>query len=63
MVDNRGPALLGVNIALSIVTCTVVLLRCYTRTFIVKAFGVDDWLMVFATASNIVSRFQTNSPC
>lgn len=51
MAENRGPQLLGVNIALSIITCSVVLLRCYTRAFIVKAFGADDWIMILATVS------------
>lgn len=49
MGDNRGPELLGVNIAFSAITGSVVLLRCYTRAVIVKAFGVDDWLMIFST--------------
>ncbi len=49
MAENRGPGLLGVNIAFSVITCSIVLLRCYTRAVIVKAFGADDWIMIVAT--------------
>ncbi|KAJ4144275.1 hypothetical protein LMH87_003165 [Akanthomyces muscarius] len=49
MAENRGPQLLGVNIAFSIITCSIVLLRCYTRAVIVRAFGVDDLIMILAT--------------
>ncbi|EGX93830.1 integral membrane protein, putative [Cordyceps militaris CM01] len=49
MAENRGPELLGINITFCIITCSIVLLRCYTRAFIVKAFGVDDWIIILAT--------------
>ncbi|OAA69904.1 hypothetical protein ISF_03174 [Cordyceps fumosorosea ARSEF 2679] len=49
MTDNLGPGLLRLNIALSTITCSIVLLRCYTRAVIVKAFGADDWIMIPAT--------------
>ncbi|KAI0124885.1 hypothetical protein BJ170DRAFT_480041 [Xylariales sp. AK1849] len=48
-VQNRGPQLFAVDVffmTIAIITC---LLRCYVRGFMVKAFGVDDWLMAFAT--------------
>ncbi|UKZ82889.1 hypothetical protein TrVFT333_010689 [Trichoderma virens FT-333] len=48
--DNRGPQLLAVNIFFGIVALITVILRGYTRAFIVKAFGADDWLMFAATA-------------
>lgn len=47
--DNRGPQLLSVNIAFGIVAVITVLLRSYTRVFVVKAFGPDDWFMAVAT--------------
>ncbi|KAM3532108.1 hypothetical protein NHJ13051_000484 [Beauveria bassiana] len=48
MAANRGHELLGVNIAFFIVASCTVLLRCYTRVFISKCFGTDDWLMALA---------------
>ncbi len=36
------------NIVFFVVAATIVLLRCYTRAVISKAFGIDDWLMVAA---------------
>ncbi|KAJ3495580.1 hypothetical protein NLG97_g3292 [Lecanicillium saksenae] len=45
---SRGDELLGVNIAFFVVASCTVLLRCYTRVFISKAFGLDDWLMTLA---------------
>ncbi|KAF5667225.1 integral membrane protein PTH11 [Fusarium heterosporum] len=48
-VETRGPELLVVNVvfwSLAFITC---LLRAYVRCFIVKAFRIDDWLMVLAT--------------
>ena len=48
-VPNRGPELLGVNIFFLVIALTACLLRMYTRLFRVKAFGVDDGLMVLST--------------
>ncbi len=48
MAENRGPQLLAVNIFFSTLTGIIVLLRCYTRVVIVKAFGADDWIMLVA---------------
>lgn len=56
MAENRGPQLLGVNIAFSIITCSIVLLRCYTRAVIVRAFGADDLIMILATVRTQLSR-------
>ncbi|KAG5912598.1 hypothetical protein E4U42_002124 [Claviceps africana] len=55
---SRGTALLGVNIFFSIVAGLTVLARCYTRIVLVKAFGLDDWAMILATA-----RFPPPSIC
>ena len=48
MADDRGTELLAVNIVFFVVAATIVLLRTYTRIFVSKAFGVDDWLMLAA---------------
>lgn len=50
-VPNRGPELLAVNIAFVTTAVSACLLRCYVRLRMVKAFGLDDWLMVIATVS------------
>ncbi|EUC27626.1 hypothetical protein COCCADRAFT_111214 [Bipolaris zeicola 26-R-13] len=48
-VPNRGPELLAVNIAFVTTAVLACLLRCFVRVRMVKAFGLDDWLMVVAT--------------
>jgi len=51
-IPNRGPELIGVNIAFLAAAIIANLLRCIVRVKMVKAFGVDDWLMVGATVSD-----------
>ncbi|KAI1204350.1 uncharacterized protein F4807DRAFT_465795 [Annulohypoxylon truncatum] len=53
-VENRGPELMRVCIALLTTTVIAISLRCYTRLGIVKAFGADDWTMMAATVSFIL---------
>ncbi|KAK8086348.1 hypothetical protein PG994_001322, partial [Apiospora phragmitis] len=53
-VPNRGPQLLGVDVAFAVMALTACILRVFTRTFMVKAFGVDDILMVVSTAFFLV---------
>ncbi|KAH8671503.1 hypothetical protein BX600DRAFT_537877 [Xylariales sp. PMI_506] len=52
--DNRGPQLLAVCSALLAITVISIGLRLYSRLVIIKAFGVDDWLMSVATLSFIL---------
>lgn len=47
-VENRGPQLLAVILTLLVFAFTATLLRCYVRIKLVKAFGLDDYLMVAA---------------
>ncbi|KAH6655360.1 hypothetical protein BKA67DRAFT_657307 [Truncatella angustata] len=51
VVENRGPQLLVVCITLLTIAIVSMVLRCFTRVFIVKGFGRDDYLMVFAAIS------------
>lgn len=51
-VPNRGPQLIAVVAVLLTFSLTAIILRCYVRISLVKAFGVDDYLMVFSTVSN-----------
>ncbi|KAH7026737.1 uncharacterized protein B0I36DRAFT_248763 [Microdochium trichocladiopsis] len=53
-VENRGPQLLGVNLLFLTLAVIATSLRCYVRFVMVKAFGLDDWLMVAATVSFII---------
>ncbi|KAF5005915.1 hypothetical protein FDECE_7673 [Fusarium decemcellulare] len=48
-IPNRGPELMGVNITFLVTALISMALRCYVRTIMVKAFGIDDWLMLVGT--------------
>lgn len=54
VVENRGPQLLVVCITLLTIAIVSMSLRVFTRLFIVKGFGKDDYLMVFAAVSVIL---------
>jgi len=60
-IDNRGPELIGVNIAFLATAVIANALRCIVRVKMVKAFGVDDCLMVASTVSDIIVYFFTHS--
>jgi hypothetical protein len=47
-IPNRGPELLGVNIAFLATAALAYGLRVFVRLKMVKAFGFDDWLMGLA---------------
>lgn len=46
--EDRGPQLRAVAASLYALTLLALLLRCYVRLAIVKAFGPDDWMMLVA---------------
>ncbi|PWY95436.1 putative integral membrane protein [Aspergillus sclerotioniger CBS 115572] len=46
--DDRSPEVKAVAAAFMAVACVTVILRCYVRGWIVRAFGWDDWAMVVA---------------
>lgn len=48
-IPTRGPELLAVDILFMILAIVANALRCYVRIRMVKAFGLDDWLMSLAT--------------
>lgn len=52
--EDRGPALLGVNYLFLTMAVAASALRCYTRLFIVRSFGIDDYFMAVATVSRPV---------
>ena len=43
--------ILGVCIALPILTTTIVAARAYTRAILLKVLGLDDWVIFFSTVS------------
>jgi hypothetical protein len=52
-IPNRGPELLGVNIAFVVTAVLAYMLRVFVRVKMVKAFGFDDWLMGIAMVRRI----------
>ncbi|CAI7576418.1 unnamed protein product [Penicillium glandicola] len=54
-VENRGPLLLIIYCTVTGLAAIVVCLRVISRTFIVKSFGLDDWVMVTATIVAIMN--------
>jgi hypothetical protein len=48
-IENRGPELMAVNITFLTAALISMILRAYVRSVMVKAFGIDDWLMVVGT--------------
>ncbi|KAF1943002.1 hypothetical protein EJ02DRAFT_151838 [Clathrospora elynae] len=52
--SNRGPALQAICSLFVSLAFIATVLRVYARTVIVKAFGPDDWFMVFALACHIM---------
>ncbi|KAI6782743.1 uncharacterized protein J7T54_000886 [Emericellopsis cladophorae] len=53
-VPNRGPELQAVCYVLVVAAFVTTVLRCYTRVFLVKSFGFDDWCMVFALVTFVL---------
>jgi type IV secretory pathway TrbD component len=63
---------MGVDLGISLFTSAgillflsllAVILRCITRIYIVKAFGLDDWLMIVAMVRTLGLAYLGRSPC
>ncbi|OAL44404.1 hypothetical protein IQ07DRAFT_250802 [Pyrenochaeta sp. DS3sAY3a] len=50
----RQDVMIGVSIAMTLIGVTCVALRVYTRGFIVKNMGIEDWTMIAAATLTIV---------
>jgi hypothetical protein len=61
MVDNRGPELLAVCSLFVAMAFVSVVLRCYVRLHLVKAFGWDDGFMVLALVSRLRDMCKSRS--
>lgn len=48
---DRGPEVLGTYAFFAALTTIAVALRVYTRVFLVKKLGLDDWLAVASWVS------------
>lgn len=47
-IENRGPQLQAVAISLLVLSVISFAQRAFVRSYMVKAFGIDDWLMLGA---------------
>ena len=47
-IDSRGLLIASIGILFLVLTWVAVSLRCYVRIFMIKSFGLDDWLSVAA---------------
>lgn len=64
MSQERGSELRSVVIFFLCLTWPIVLLRCYVRVYLVKAFKADDWCMLGAMVSPPARFFETLTyPC
>ncbi|RDW74278.1 putative integral membrane protein Pth11-like [Aspergillus mulundensis] len=48
MVRSQGPTVTGIAVAFAVITVFVLLLRLFARLYVLKKFGVDDGLIIFA---------------
>jgi hypothetical protein len=46
--ESKQPAIIGISVAFPVVAAFAVVLRLYTRRFILHLTGPDDWLIVVA---------------
>lgn len=53
-IEDRGPELRAVGIGFLAFAYISMALRSYVRVFLVKAFGLDDWMMLLALVSQAV---------
>ncbi|KAJ9203231.1 hypothetical protein DTO166G4_6113 [Paecilomyces variotii] len=54
--DNMQPATWAISIPFIVITGITCLLRFYSRLYISKSFGADDWFMVAASVSWLVTE-------
>ena len=57
--QNRTAPILGMTIGSLVLSCIFVGLRMYTRTFLAKSVGWDDWTMVAALVSTCCPNWMT----
>lgn len=59
LAETRGPMIRAVTWLSVILPFILVSLRVYTRVFVRKVFGLDDWVIVFSLVSWLLAFLQT----
>jgi hypothetical protein len=59
---DNSPAILAITGSFFAAAALVVLLRCYVRVSMLKVFGIDDWVMMFAMVSRAIQLLQLSHP-
>lgn len=54
--EGRGLAIFVISAIFMFITIVTVALRCFVRSFIVRAFGWDDVLMLVALVNKAIPR-------
>jgi hypothetical protein len=54
MAEDRGPQVAAVAISFLVLSWVAVSLRVFVRSFMVKNFGMDDWLAVATLVSEFI---------
>lgn len=54
---NRGPGLVVAAWIMGLAGCSLLAMRMYTRTMIIKKVAWDDWTMVVAVVSFITTHY------
>ncbi|KAL5385047.1 hypothetical protein PMIN06_012856 [Paraphaeosphaeria minitans] len=55
LAEDYGPTLLAIDCTLFGIATLTMILRMYVRVFMLKMFGIDDWLMLIAMALSITT--------
>jgi len=50
---TNAPQIMAIASSFFAIALFVVMLRCYVRITMLKVFGIDDWIMVFAMVGNL----------
>lgn len=61
--DTIAPMILGISGFLTGLAFLIVLSRCYVRLVMLKVFGTDDWIMLFAMVCEWTSDPQERFGC
>ena len=59
LAESRGPTIRAVTWLSVLLPLLVVSLRVYTRVFVRKVFGLDDWVIVFSLVSHLPPPIHT----
>lgn len=55
--ETKQPVALGLNTVMTFVIVSFVSCRFYSRTRLIKALGLDDWIMLLAAVSLSIPPF------